>query len=529
MTKIFATEQTLAAAALVLATGDAGSFADRDLFSATKSAILQGHDPLGEAFTALRSSEDRRKDGAVYTPPNIVASMLSWARAQGQPARVVDPGAGSGRFLIAAGHAFPGAHLVGIELDALAARLLRANLVINGMHDRATVLEADYRTAVLPSTEGETLFIGNPPYVRHHDIGPEWKRWYRACAAEIGIKASGLAGLHLHFFLRTVQLARPGDIGTFITSAEWMDVNYGAALRRMLVERLGFTALHVLEPAASPFAGTATTGAITCFRVGSTPNTVNIRSVATADTLNGLTNGTAVPRARVVGAPRWSVLLRPETPPPPPGYIQLGDLCRVSRGQVTGRNDVWIENAAARGLPASVMAPTITKARELIAAGDALGHETPLRRVVNLPVDLDEIDDPYRDAVNTFLAWAKRQGAAESYVAQHRRVWWAVRLYEPAPMVCTYMARRPPAFVRNLRGAHHLNIAHGLYPREALTDEQMTSLLAYLRSNVSASSGRTYAGGLIKFEPRELERLAIPQLDALDAIAADLDRTTDRR
>ena len=40
-----------------------------------------------------------------------------------------------------------------------------------------------------------TAFIGNPPYVRHHDISEDWKTWYASKFAGFGIKASALAGL----------------------------------------------------------------------------------------------------------------------------------------------------------------------------------------------------------------------------------------------------------------------------------------------------------------------------------------------
>ena len=93
-----------------------------------------------------------------------------------------------------------------------------------------------------------------------------------------------------------------------------------------------------------------------------------------------------------------------------------------------------------------------------------------LRRVIDIPADLEELDAAARRQVNRFLRWAKRMNAHESYVASHRRTWWAVGLREPAPILCTYMARRPPAFVRNLCRARHVNIAHGLYPREDLAD-----------------------------------------------------------
>ena len=72
------------------------------------------------------------------------------------------------------------------------------------------------------------------------------------------------------------------------------------------------------------------------------------------------------------------------------------------------------------------------------------------------------------------------------------------------------MARRPPAFVRNVAGVRHLNIAHGLYPREPMPGAVLDRLAGYLRSSVALGQGRTYAGGLTKFEPREMERLAVP-------------------
>jgi hypothetical protein len=82
------------------------------------------------------------------------------------------------------------------------------------------------------------------------------------------------------------------------------------------------------------------------------------------------------------------------------------------------------------------------------------------------------------------------------------------------------MARRPPAFVRNLAEARHINIAHGLYPRETFTSEILDNLARYLSRAVSVRDGRTYAGGLTKFEPREMERLIVPSPEILSTAAA---------
>jgi hypothetical protein len=81
------------------------------------------------------------------------------------------------------------------------------------------------------------------------------------------------------------------------------------------------------------------------------------------------------------------------------------------------------------------------------------------------------------------------------------------------------MARRPPAFVRNVVNARHINIAHGLYPREPMSAAALDALARYLSRSVSLDQGRMYAGGLTKFEPKEMERLLVPRPEELVARA----------
>jgi hypothetical protein len=74
--------------------------------------------------------------------------------------------------------------------------------------------------------------------------------------------------------------------------------------------------------------------------------------------------------------------------------------------------------------------------------------------------------------------------------------------------------------VRNLCAARHINIAHGLYPRDPMPAALLDALAVWLRANVAQSAGRTYAGGLTKFEPKELERVRVPPPAVLASIAA---------
>ena len=483
-----------------------------------RDEIRAGGDPLGEVFSKLRRPEVRRGLGATYTPPAIVEAMLAWASETGAPARVVDPGAGSGRFLLGAAKRFKSAELIGVEIDPLAAAVARGNLAAAGVGDRAWIVFGDYRTESGFGGGGRTLFVGNPPYVRHHMIEPRWKEWLARRAGELSLPLSQLAGLHVYFLLATALRAKDGDYGAFITAAEWLDVNYGALVRKLFLGRLGGQGIVVIEPDATPFPDAATTAAITSFRVVSRPRSVRLRRVKRLEDLTDLGGGRLVRRERLESERRWSRLTY-GTRECPEGFVELGELCRVHRGQVTGANKVWIAGDDAGALPESVLFPSVTKARELFAAGGVLSDPSKLRQVVDLPEDLETLGSEERRAVNRFLRRARRLGAHKGYVARHRRAWWSVGLREPAPILATYMARRAPAFVRNLASARHLNIAHGLYPREPLDEQVLSGLIDYLSTRTSIIDGRTYAGGLTKFEPGEMERLFVPGPELLGAAA----------
>jgi len=483
-----------------------------------RAEIRAGGDPLGEQFCRIRSPEQRRPQGATYTPAVIVEAMLGWAKRYGQAARVVDPGAGSGRFIVQAGRAMPRAALVAVEIDPVASLLCRAHVAAAGMADRCEVKVADYRQVdLVPLGDDErTLFIGNPPYVRHHLIEHRWKKWLASEGRKLGLRPSGLAGLHVHFLVATALKARAGDLACFITSAEWLDVNYGRMVRELFINGMGGRRIVLLSPTAKPFTDADTTAAIICMEVGGKPDSVLVSKADDCAQLGALEGGRPVARGRLDQENRWSSLVRRRRKAPA-GFIELGELFRAHRGQVTGANAVWVAGKHSWPLPERLLFPSITRARELYDARGELTDLGHLRSVIDIPADLDALAPRDRRMVEGFLARAREMGAHEGYVARHRKAWWSVGLREPAPILATYMARRPPAFVVNTAGARHLNIAHGLYPREPIAKAMLSRLAGWLNANVSLDDGRTYAGGLTKFEPREMERLLVPGPELLCA------------
>lgn len=138
-----------------------------------------------------------------------------------------------------------------------------------------------------------------------------------------------------------------------------------------------------------------------------------------------------------------------------------------------------------------------------------------LDRLVLLVVPRDVDRDTY-PALDAYLrigerAWRNGKPVAERYLPSHRTPWWYLGPAVAPVIVVSYMARQAPVFAANPDRLLLLNIAHGIWPHAALSAEQVERFAAHL-NGIRASlrgQGRTYQGGLEKFEPRKLEAVAV--------------------
>jgi adenine-specific DNA-methyltransferase len=467
-------------------------------------------DPLAAALLRIRPLNERRELGQFLTPLPIVKVMVDWVKRK-NPGQVVDAGCGTGRFAIAAARQMPSARIIAVDSDPVATLLCRA-YVQRFRLDNVEVRCADFLADALPLDESRAAFIGNPPYVRHHRLPWAVKQWGARASERLGVPFSKLAGLHAYFFLATALRARAGDVGCYITSAEWLDVRYGKNLRELLRENLGVISISVLAESAAAFDDAMTTAAVTCFEVGRKPNGVRFSVVPKFRFAQGPADAATVAPDALLG--RWGLLLR-DLPRAESrrGWLRLGDLASVHRGIATGANEYFVmTRAQADGLGlASCVKPVITAGEQVLNAGGSV-ETSGAKVLLALPRDLDKLPPKVRDAARRYLAKGEKAGIPDRYLCSHRRPWWWLGDAEAPPIVASYMARRPPAFALNPDGALILNIAHGVFPREPMTASQLSTLVKALNraAPTFVGNGRRYQGGLEKFEPREMEDLRFP-------------------
>jgi adenine-specific DNA-methyltransferase len=499
---------------------------------AFEESIRCGDDPLGDALQELLGATRRRERGAVYTPQAFVDRMLAWGRSAGTPTRVVDPGTGSARFLLSALRAFgPTMPMVGIELDPRATLVARANLHIAGADPRrAVILNADFCRVPLPRVEG-TLWVGNPPYVRHQQLSVATKKWLSSGTKELGVDVSPVMGLHGYFVLRIATLCSPRDRGALLLPAEWLDAHYGASIQRAFIDHLGGVAVNVLDREQTVFGETRTTSAVVFFNRNEIAQTIAFRRVSDPADLASDNPKQVITALKkdLKASGRWSLFLHRRREPERPRLVELRTIADVRRGIATGHNAFFVrppDDPTFQTLPDSLLVAVVSRARELTDETDTLASNSLLKRLLVTKGELENLPVRQQPAVKKVLAAGRRVGVHERYLCAHRHTWHSVPLpWRPPDLLATYMSRGATHFVRNVAGAYTLNIAHGISLHSQTSAREQRALVRFLQQTARSNMwrGREYSTGLIKLEPTELGRTLVPDEDALSALGLLVD------
>lgn len=192
----------------------------------------------------ISDTERPRALGAVATPPDLVAFMVSLAAPSRSRARVLEPACGDAPFLAAFAKRYgPHHERVGVEIDPTAAQQARQSV------PSATVLVEDFLLWDPP--ERFDLIIGNPPYgiigdASHYPIYvlKDWKRLYqRRCQTW-----RGKFNIYGAFIERAVHLLAPDGRLVFVVPASWMVLDDFVLLRKFLAQEGRLDVYYVGRP-----------------------------------------------------------------------------------------------------------------------------------------------------------------------------------------------------------------------------------------------------------------------------------------
>jgi adenine-specific DNA-methyltransferase len=491
---------------------------------------------LQTELDGVKTQAERNRLGQFATPTILAVEILKYAYTLiplKEKISFLDPAVGTGAFFSALLKLFPKKRIeeaLGVEIDPHycdPGRLL--------WKDSSLKLKLADFTHEEPSGRFN-LVICNPPYVRHHHLENGNKfRLQSKTRKECGMNLSGLAGLYCHFIGLAHAWMADGGLAGWLIPSEFMDVNYGLAVKRYLLERVTLLHIHRFDPNDGQFADALVSSAVVWFR--NTPPPVDHRVLFT---LGGSLLEPAISRlvssAELAREPKWTrfpaadVRVGATTP-------KLSDYFQIKRGIATGDNKFFIlaeEDANILGIPVEVMRPILPSPRFLTedeVKADKHGNPIVGRRLFLIDTNLRENEIKTRfPMLWAYLEKGMEQGIPDGYICSHRSPWYSQEIRPPAPIVCTYIGRgdtkrgRPFRFILNESCATVANVYLAMYPTPILArainkDKSLLHKVWRVLNSISAEQllceGRVYGGGMFKLEPKELanvDALAIAEL-----------------
>lgn len=477
-----------------------------------------------------KTQVERNRLGQFATPTALADEILRYAKTllPEETIDFLDPAIGTGSFYSALLRTFPAERIataMGFEIDdhygTPAAELWQG--------ERLSLLHADF-TRAEPMRKAN-LLVCNPPYVRHHHISAEEKtRLAKRAYNTVGVEFSGLSGLYGYFLALSHAWLAPKAVSAWLIPSEFMDVNYGRALKRYLLDAVTLLRIHRFDPNNIQFADALVSSAVVWFR-NETPKGDHEVLFTFGGTHEAPDVSRMVPSAALAREPKWTRFPKSAVRS---SSVQttVADLFAIRRGLATGDNGFFIlseTDIMTRGLPRECFTPILPSPRYL--KDDEVHADTdgvPLvdRRQFLLNTRLSEAEIARRYPVlAAYLEEGRAIGLPDRYLCSHRSPWYAQEDRPAPPIACTYMARgesaRPFRFILNESRATVANVYLAMYPRPTLSEavaenpallRRVWEVLNSIAPEQLLGEGRVYGGGLYKLEPKELANVPVPEI-----------------
>ena len=233
-------------------------------------------DVLGAIFENLIPKEEQLLYGQFYTPAQV-ADLLVAFTVDGESPLILDPGCGSGTFLmrsydylhenVGLSHENLLSLLWGFDISPFAAELAAINLFrqdLSAFENFPRIVRGNFfelsegkEVPFPPARPGnqDKVFIpipkfdsiiGNPPYLRSQnqdDLDLDYKESLFRTAQVANIKAASKTDLSVFFIYRALEFMKPSSRIGFVISASWMMADFGIPLQRLLLDKLRLIAL----------------------------------------------------------------------------------------------------------------------------------------------------------------------------------------------------------------------------------------------------------------------------------------------
>ena len=486
---------------------------------------------MQDGLDAQKTQKDRNVMGQFSTPYPLAFDIMQFMKSLvgSDGASFIEPAIGTGVFYSAYREVFNDAshRVLGFEIDPH---------YFNPTRDfwQDTNLELRCADFLASKPDGQFhMLVANPPYVRHHHIDNDTKvRLQDAIQRTTGIRISGLAGLYCYFMMLSASWLREGGLSCWLVPSEFMDVNYGEAVKQYLMTNVQLIRIHRFKADDLQFADALVSSSIVIFR-NNKPTASEAIEFSIGGSINNPEVIKTIERKQLKSKDKWTNLFTDDFKSDKP-QATLGDFFSVKRGIATGDNDFFIidqKTIDRYKIPSEFLRPILPSPRYIkgdrIDSTDGLPDVEHRQFLFSCSLPESVLKEKY-PKVWDYISTGIERGVQKGYICSRRTPWYSCEDREPAAIVVPYMGRSETSnrmfrFILNTSRAITTNVYLLLYPKpqyaRCMKDEAVLTEIWHelntIPTDILSRNGRFYGGGLRKMEPNELMHTPVTGIASL--------------
>lgn len=481
-----------------------------------------------EAFDALSplSRTVRRANGIYYTPHPIAEEMIRWAVNSPKDC-ILDPSYGGAVFLHAAiqklraaGSTSAERQVYGVDSDPSAQTRAQTKNEI----PKRQLVTADF-LSVSPKDFPRRFeaVVGNPPYVKHHDIGHEALHVARGSVEEQGFKLSGMSSYWAYFVLHALGFVAPGGRLALVLPGSFLHARYASVVRDAIQKSFGRVTVVAVDEQLFP---DAKEESILLLAGRKGEESCELRIGRISKRFLRLEEGNLSRRTRrLSGAEQYQSWMRGMVDKVAldiydgvlPLLPKLGEVATVRIGAVTGSNRYFTlkpSELKEAGVPRRYARPIITRASQLASCVlKKTDVQTLLKADAKALLFSPSLNGRLHPKVLEYIKLGESLGVPTKSKCAGRRPWYHVPSSSPPDAFLLYMAETASRVVLNSAGASCTNAIHALSwhePKSVRPESVALASLTTLTQLAAELEGRSYGDGVLKLEPSEAACLPLP-------------------
>ncbi|MCG3691829.1 HsdM family class I SAM-dependent methyltransferase [Aliarcobacter butzleri] len=487
----------------------------------TKIEII-GNEPE-KKYAQTISLEHRKRYAQFFTPFVVAKFMTNWILGNKELKTVLDPAFGLGIFARAIRQKNANCFIKGFEIDETI--LQEANTIFEHEKDISISLK-DY----MFNDWGNRYdgIICNPPYFKFHDY--DNKTVLKEIEENLGLKLNGFTNLYTLFLLKSAYQLNKNGRSAYIVPSEFLNSDYGKLVKSYLIENKLLRYIIVFDFEENVFDDALTTASILLFANDNEKSEVEFINVKSLDELQSLqTKIQSYPKNKAEKTfsfselnpeIKWRVYYQKQNATRFKNLVPFSTYGKVVRGIATGANEYFTFNqskAKQYSIHEKYMLPCITKSVDVKGSFFTKEDFEELKQQ-DKNIFLFNVTEQ-NEALSKYILKGEAEEINKKFLTASRNPWYALEKRPPSPIWVSVFNRNGLRFIRNEANISNLTTFHCIY-LNLFSEPKVDLLFAYLLTNISKEifndNRREYGNGLYKFEPNDINKAQIINLDSID-------------